>query len=113
MGLLALPMAAMEGWLARHWEMGMEVVALSFQDSAHADNRTGGWRYEGTHPLQAGDHLTILDDDHEVVWRGQIGGHGALDVAPGATIWSPEGIDEAVWLGWFERVPAMNARLVR
>lgn len=94
----------LQGFLHDHFDQGMDCSELSFQDKSFCQSSREGWRYEGKYRIQAGAHLTVLDEQGRPSWSGLLGSEKIplfqrlLGKRPGLF---PASLAEAQWRKWF------------
>lgn len=107
----------LRGWISEFSEQGMEgEVWRIFQDEAHSDSDSHGWRFEGMHRLADGDELTILNAEGSTVWQGLLQNQTrwfgfAKSTTPVEPEWHPVDVPLQIWKGWFQARPPMRAIL--
>ncbi|MBK7201954.1 hypothetical protein [Candidatus Amarolinea dominans] len=105
------------GWISEYWEQGMEEMPWHiFQDERFCGSRTEGWLHAGIVQLGDGQHLTILNDEGQVMWAGVLHSRrlhwlGRRPTQPWNYQWHPLTVPAETWTAWFEAKPSYRAIL--
>lgn len=105
------------GWISEYWEQGMEEMPWHiFQDERFCASRTEGWLHAGIVQLGDGQHLTILNDEGQVMWAGELRARRLRwfdrhPTQPWNYWWHPLTVPAATWTAWFGTTPSYRATL--